>query len=475
MKSEYDNKEMHSPEDFWPEAKVLLDNHFAKRRRVFLLVGMSLVLIISAIGSFFINQNNKATIVNLEKANTELKSNQIQLKNTTFKSNEKTNKEASFINKSKVTLTKSESPKTQTINNEKRNIYKNDNIIIVPTSQQENNNMVSIKEDNIILFNTPDTADLPKDVQTIDAKTTDLIVFSKMPFLTFKMFEQKVSLNLKESKIAPSITDDDYFKNKKKLNYFIGAYTGMQVVNKKIKSDPILTEYADIRNTSEKKINTVYFGINLTVEKNDFLLQTGMEYNTIGEYNNYEAKSKQWLKSDENVWDVYNKQIIKVDTVFHFGLVNYNQTIVNVKDSTLLTISDSVFAYHTDSNIVKANGKTAISYLELPLMIGYQLKFGKAAVSPFAGITVGYLITSNGMYINKTMTGIEEISGGNLINTISFNYQLQLQLSYTINNNLMLVITPHYRNNMLSVSSKSSGISTKYSAFGTSFGLSYKL
>ena len=61
--------------------------------------------------------------------------------------------------------------------------------------------------------------------------------------------------------------DDDYFNNKKKFHCLISAYAGVQAVNKQIKSDPMFTEYADIRNASEKKINTMYFGINLTIEK----------------------------------------------------------------------------------------------------------------------------------------------------------------------------------------------------------------
>jgi hypothetical protein len=181
------------------------------------------------------------------------------------------------------------------------------------------------------------------------------------------------------------------------------------------------------------------------------------------------------MQNDEKVWDVYNKQIVKIDTVYHFGIVNYNQTIMNVKDSTLLTKSDSVFIYHTDSNIVKANGKTTINYLEIPLMIGYQFKFGKASIAPFGGISVGYLTKSEGMYINKTITGIEEINDANLITTFNFKYQLKLQLAYNLSDKIMFMLAPQFSNNLFSVSSKLSGISTKYSALGASFGINYKL
>jgi len=504
MKTEYDSKEMPSPEDFWPEAKVLLDNHFAKRKRLFLYFGMSLILIISTIGLVFMNQNKKAAITRLSKAKTELKTNQIHPKNTNNNNNPKANIVAPYVsenNNSSIKsetknidhknnhqpsteslfskdnnskLTKLESTDTLAIIDQKSNNYKNGNLISTSTSKVEDNNQSITLVDNIELNNASSTSEIPINNQVIVAERTNSIVFLKMPLLSFKMIEQKTNHMIIENKYA-GIISDDYFNKKKKFHYFISAYAGVQTVNKQIKSDPMFTEYADIRNASESKINTMYFGINLTIEKRDLMFQTGIEYNAIGEQNNYEAKSKQWLQNDEKVWDVYNRQIIKVDTIYQFGIVNYNQRIINVKDSTLLTKSDSVFVYNTDSNIVKANGKTSINYLEIPVSIGYQFKFGKASIAPFAGISVGYLTKSNGMYINKSITEIEEINNGNLISTFNFNYQLKLQLAYNLNDHLMFILSPQYRNNLFSVSPKSSGINTKYSALGTSFGMIYKL
>ena len=495
---------MPSPEDFWPDAKVLLDGHFAKRKRWFLYFAGSLLLIISIIGIVFNNQKNNVITASLNQAKTKLNSNQIQVKNTTHINNKKIKTDAPVVNESNETSTKLENQNTTVKNNtkpstvsnfsttnnftstklenqnaqieidQKSNDYKNDNLVSAATSMIENNNQSITEVDDIDLPNASSTSELPIDNQAIDGERTKTIVFSKMPLLTFKMIEQKLNHMINENKYE-GLINDDYFNNKKKFHYFISAYAGMQAVDKQIKADPIFTEYADIRNASEKNINTRYFGINLTIENKDLMFQTGIEYNAIGEQNNYEAKSKQWMKNDEKVWDVYNKQIIKIDTVYHFGIVNYNQTIVNVKDSTLLTKSDSIFAYQTDNAIAKANAKTTINYLEIPLMVGYQFKFGNLAIAPFAGISVGYLTKSQGMYINKTITGIEEINDANLMTTFNFNYQLKLQLGYNINDNFMLTLTPQYRNNLFSVSPKSSEISTKYSTIGASFGLSYKL
>jgi hypothetical protein len=505
MKSKKNNNEIPSPEEFWPEAKVLLDGHFAKRKRLFLFFGMSLVLIVSIIGFVFTNQKNTAPIISLNKTKTELKYNQKQATPAKPKNIKETNKEATFAGKNyeqtsiihnqpsfkksndnsssntlifekrKQPKTKIENKNQHTKNDDIDKSYINDHLIIASTANAKNSNILNLNEDKTALTNSLNASVPNTDEITIEEERKDVKVFSKIPFLSFKMLDQKTVPNVIEGNSDLSNIDDDYFKNKQAYTYFIGAYAGLQLVSKQIKTNQTLAEYADIRNTSEKNISTLFYGINFAVEKKKFILQTGFEYNTIGEQNNYDAKSKQWLQSDEKAWDVYNKQIVKIDTVYRFGIVSYDQTILNVKDSTLLTKADSIFVYQPDNNIAKANVKNTINYIEIPLMIAYQFKIGKASIAPFAGVSVGYVTASNGMYINKSITGIENINDASLITNFNFNYQFKLQLAYNLNDRLMFVCSPQYRSNLFSISAKSSGIITKYSALGTSFGLTYKL
>jgi hypothetical protein len=261
----------------------------------------------------------------------------------------------------------------------------------------------------------------------------NLIGFSAMPILMFRNDKAESNLALNEMKVQDlSIIGEDYVASKKKVNVYLGIQAGIMSVDKQIKTNQLLTEYADIRNASENKINKFYYGLNITFEKKGFLMQTGFDYISLGEQNNYAAKSKKWLKNDEMEWDVYNKQIIKIDTMYHFGIVSYQESIVNVRDSTLLAISDSIYAYDIDSNIVNANGKTNMSYIELPMIIGYQLKLGKCGIAPMAGVSLGYLTKTNGMYLNQSITNLESIETSKVISNYSLNYILKLQISYQI-------------------------------------------
>ncbi|HRG59172.1 MAG TPA: hypothetical protein PK323_09465 [Bacteroidia bacterium] len=473
MKSERNNNQLPTPEDLWPDAKVLLDRHFARKRKVFLLFGFSAALIISAIGLVFLNSKNS------NKAN----------RNKTMANTQSTNTINQPINASSVITTNPNNKALVNSNNNKlsptvtqNNSIKSDNENHLISKENKTTDDVLVQENTDFLNEKPVLMlEMPvkmKDENMVasDFERPSSISFSKLPLPTFKMPKSKLDACINEKNhLSINENNEEYFKSKNQFHLYISAYTGLQNVNKQIKAEQSLIEYADIRNVSENKINTVYYGLNFTLEKKDLMLQSGLEYNVIGENNNYEAKSKKWLQNDEKVWDVYNKQIIKVDTIYHFGIVNYNQTIINVKDSTLLTKSDSVFVYQTDSSMLIANGKTLISFLEIPLLFGYQFKFGKLAVSPFIGVSFGYLTQAKGMYINKTITGVETIISSNVINSFNCNYQLKVQLSYQVNDKMMLTLTPGYRHNLISISPKLSGIDTKFSTLGTAVGLCYKL
>jgi type III secretory pathway component EscV len=168
MKSEHNNNGMPSPEDFWPEAKALLDNHFAKRKKIFLLFGMTLFFIISAIGFVFTNHKNNTTIAGLNKAKKEFKSNQLQPKNNTIKNIVKTKTELPFVNNSNEISTKLENQNIENKTDQKRNNFKNENLIIASTSKIENNRQSTTEAVKIDLSNTHQTVELPADNETVE-------------------------------------------------------------------------------------------------------------------------------------------------------------------------------------------------------------------------------------------------------------------------------------------------------------------
>jgi hypothetical protein len=479
MNNEYNNKfEAPSPEDFWPEAKELLDKHYAAKKKRILFFFASLTILMIA---FVLTISEQEVKLASKKVTSETKLKTIAAStNTSLGSTNVNAKSNAVVPQTKAIINK----ETKSISNQIKldqntelviNAAKNENLIenVDEPYQKE---AMRVTFENTILTNIEDNRkeiDSNKDYSIIERPNK--MEFMPVPVIKYKSVNTSSTFILKENNHIDITTLDDYYSKNKQSNFSIEIYSGIQQNTKRISANQLLTEYADIRNTAEKKINTTYFGFNVSLQRKRLVIQSGIAYHLIGENNQYDAKSKQWIKNDENEWEYYNKQIVKIDTVYHFGIVSYNQTIVNAKDSTLLTKYDSVFVYHNDSNMINANGKTKISYLELPLLLGYQFNSGKFSITPMAGITMGYLLQSNGSYINKSITGIETIHEGKILNAYAFNYLFKLQVAYQFTSHWMVSLLPQYKSNIISVSPKSSGINTKYRSLGASIGLAYKL
>jgi hypothetical protein len=118
---------------------VLLDGHFAKRKRWFLYFAGSLLLIISTIGLVFNNQKNNVTTASLNEPKTKLKSNLIPVKNTTHINIEKIKTGSPVVNKSNETSTKLENQNTKVKNNIQPSTVSN---------FSNNNNFTSTKLEN---------------------------------------------------------------------------------------------------------------------------------------------------------------------------------------------------------------------------------------------------------------------------------------------------------------------------------------
>jgi hypothetical protein len=479
MKNEFiNNNEVPSPEDFWPEAKDLLDKHYAAKKKRILFFFASIAVIMIAFVQFFPEQKlfdiTPEKVTNAHKYEAKTTPQNLSHPNDlSINTSDDTPETATEINYA-----------TKLIPNHQK--LENTPVIANHSIEKENygvsitaiNNSIAETStvENLPIANAEDRSEILSKVNPVGlVERPDFISFLPVPMIRYKSISADTIFNIRENNNKEVSWLDDYYKHKKPWHLAIEIYSGMQVNSKRITTNQLLTEYADIRNTAEKKINTNYIGFNISVERKGFVIQSGLSYQTIGENNQYKAQSKQWLKNDETTWEYYNRQIIKIDTVYHFGIVSYNQTIINAKDSTLLTKYDSVYVYHTDSNMIKANGKTKITYLELPILLGYQISMGKFSITPMAGVSMGYLLQSTGMYLNKSITSVETINESKLLNSYSLNYLLKLQVSYHLKSHWLVSLLPQYKSNIISVSPPSSGVNTKYRSLGASIGLTYKL
>lgn len=509
MKKEWSNNDkIPSPDDFWPEANELLDKHFKakKRRGAFLKMG-GFMLVFAAVMMFVFNDEIKKT------DNLKLRSANSALPINTGNQKELNEKNVSNVIAETISLHASEWSKNKPLETEKLNkngstivkqqaihvanklinntsnklVAEGDNEQLVAIENNYKNNELKKNNELAALAIVDNTAKLNTDEKILKSNTVlDLIGplprtmkevqrLNNMGFTAMENdLENQPTIIVNTANLVP-VDGDDYATKSNYIKYAISAYGGFQQVDKTLQANQIFSEYAAIRSVKETKTNTLFYGVNFTLQKNNFVVKAGVEYNTFSENNQYDATSKKWQITDESKWNIYNKQVLKIDTIYHFGIVNYVSSLVSVRDSTLQIKSDSVFAYGVNNKIIEANGKTKLSYIEIPLMVGYEFKKNKFSVSPLVGISVGYLIAERGSYINQSITGIENISAIQEIKKYMFNYSLQLQVGYRLSPQFMVFIAPQFKANLLSVTNKNFGVSTRYQTIGGLIGLNFAL
>jgi len=520
MKEKIKNKNgtnIPNPDDFWPEAKELLDKHYATKKRIALFWRWgSALAIVMLLGTYFkfsftdkestklnVQSSNSQHIINTQTANKinepSTSSNMRDAAVVKASNAESSNTGKLKINPTAITNTNNllaSNKAIKTITNKRNVIKKNDDNNIPNYDKTAANNPSQVEKDLVVvkkaetrkrqrqrenLRNTNVSISSPETSSPANSMVSLLNRMEwgklQMPSYVLSNYYEDANQNFYPISITDFQLkiDDDYVDNKN-LSYSLGAYFGIQNVSKKIiLNNNEYAEYAQRRTNEENNLITNFYGFSFNINKNKLVLKTGFEYNTIGETNNYKPYSKQWKVNDISDYEITNVTNLKVDTVYHFGIKKLVTTSYETIDSIYVTKFDSTYGNFENKNIALANQKTKLSYIEIPLLIGYKINFKNFCISPMAGISVGYLTGIKGSYSNEKLTGTQTISETKSFKNIVCNYNFQLQFGYTFNNNFMVYIAPQFRANANSATRKNFIVSQKYQSIGGLAGVSYLL
>ena len=102
---------------------------------------------------------------------------------------------------------------------------------------------------------------------------------------------------------------------------------------------------------------------------NNLILSSGFNYSTYGSTNNYSPIIK--LKTENRFNNIDTTHLKGIDSAW----INTTRSKLYYYNGKTDTITDSVFnlqqVTYLDSSLLKANGKTTFSYIEIPIMLGY--------------------------------------------------------------------------------------------------------
>ncbi len=230
-----------------------------------------------------------------------------------------------------------------------------------------------------------------------------------------------------------------------------------------------------------KKEETLYpststmYGMNINLGINNFFLQSGISYARLGERFKDEFNTN-YIDSSfafEYIESGGYWLLEPVDTVFFewigHTVVIYDKTWVQLYDSTEITVYDTTV---TKTNF---NEQNYYNYIELPLILGYELNRGKISYSIKTGLVTGFLMNTSGKTIaNNNEMQIIDLDK-NEIPFVKLNYSLMFGLgfNYRINNKLSILTETYYRKNLNSLFEPKYPVIQKLNTTGVKIGIRY--
>ncbi len=233
-----------------------------------------------------------------------------------------------------------------------------------------------------------------------------------------------------------------------------------------------MAESRMLQQTDKKShIITPSMGLNINYHYNNWFVRSGVAYSEYGE-------NKEYLKSSEMHDTVgYSKQL--VNSYYSHDTTGWMQDPGD--PSVSIPIYDAVFhsdttytwmsrdsLYYEHQNISAQN---RYRYIEIPLMVGYELRFKNLGLELATGVSVGFRVNSSGLFIDSNRELVNINASNSPYSNTMMNYLLSIGVKYHIGNRLSVVAQPIYKTNMNSLFNSSSDV--RYHNFGINLGINY--
>jgi hypothetical protein len=264
------------------------------------------------------------------------------------------------------------------------------------------------------------------------------------------------------------------------LQFSVAAFGELSYITKKITGDSEFSSLINTRKREEKNIIAAGGGLEFQVSYKGFGLTSGLHLSKWGENVQYEEKYKsEWELSSFELMDTLWTEVITITIDSVYSPVD--STFISIIDSSYVTVIDSIIITTnydstevlTELGLAKQNGKTTISYWEIPLFLSYQLDLGKIYLNPGIGINIGFLKVTHGYYMAKDLISLIEINHDYaIIRRTFFTGQIQFGVGYRLNNKFSFELTPAIKFNLNNIFTNPNLIQ-KYTVYSLQFRLRY--
>ena len=235
-------------------------------------------------------------------------------------------------------------------------------------------------------------------------------------------------------------------------------------------------DFNDLLNNSLSPRYGVSIGNSIELSKKNILLETGYAYTVLFEkFNFYKELIDIDTSSYYKIFDVSNW---KVDTILFLNLDSLliGDTVwMQYLDSTLITTQDSTFAtdYDTITQTYNYDENNTYSYIDIPIIFGYDFSYKKFIFSVKAGIIGSFPVRTSGKSFSY-LNGFEAKNINEILNfrKIFFSTYTALGIKYRLGNHFGFYIEPFLRY-PITHTYKNYTISRKYYSYGIKFGCQF--
>jgi len=258
--------------------------------------------------------------------------------------------------------------------------------------------------------------------------------------------------------------------NRIKPVFSLAVHGDFTFISKELTSGlPEFSQMINQRNASESNKTAFTLGLEFETRYRGFSFTTGINRMSWGETVNYVSSPETLVVTDTTYIEIIDNsywEVIPVDSN------TFDSTYIIDIDTTIIQFTDTLL-YEPSDNLGSTNGKTQITYVEIPIMVGYEYYFKKLILSVKGGVSIGFLTKTTGYYLNESASGLIPINTGYaVIRKTLLNLELGLGLGYKFYPKFDVFLNTGYKMNLNSVFSDP-GVSQKYKAITLGIKLRY--
>ncbi len=346
-------------------------------------------------------------------------------------------------------------PNNETINQNRTEIILNS---VAGKNTLLNNPNGKLISESIIIENIQNV-DLEK-TQAPMVRTPELIQKLKTAPLSFLIYEKEITayftkpISLVETKpiienpadlVLPE--EKRHRTSKNAVRFSVGLNAGISYADRSLgEADSVGNEYLKIRETTEKSLETVHFGLQFNARhKSGFEITSGIQYTRITELFEIENET---VNTDSIPGIKYYGVNPNNDTIPVFGMVPHTTTIQKHKK------------YYN-----------RYTMFDIPVLVGYHHENGNWSLGAQAGIFANISLKASGRFLIDESEDVD--IEPNFKSSVGLSYYIGFSAGYKLSDNLEINISPYVRHFTKNFTQPSYSLSQKYTLYGINAGINY--